>query len=178
MSKQIPEKLFEFRETLRKLIDKLLLKGGRVAQCILALNQAALGLNLGSDVIINLEIFFSRGLTHYCLVHGQYRDRTHLVLIQGISEMQCSEGLSQAIQKTSTHNGQKHSPRYKERPIDNFSQKKVHFKFTYLPILSNATWVFIWDLNVSERNVRLAAVPHYRADHCKKCKRESTFRGI
>ena len=36
--------------------------------------------------------------SHYCLVRGQYRDRTHLVQ-RGISQMQCSEGLSLALQK-------------------------------------------------------------------------------
>ena len=65
------------------------------------LHPAALGSIRGSDVIFSLEIFFSRDFSHYYLVGGQYGDRTDLVLMQGISQMQCSQGLSQALQKSS-----------------------------------------------------------------------------
>ena len=47
-------------------------------ESFLASYPAATGSNLGSAEI----------LSHHCLVCGQYRDRTHLVLKQGISQVQ------------------------------------------------------------------------------------------
>ena len=63
--------------------------GGRIAQWIeLSLRTQRLRLRIPALS------------SHYCLVCDQYRDRTHLVH-QGISQMQCSEGLSESQQQKS-----------------------------------------------------------------------------